>query len=223
MGAFSLRRVVGDRRHNPTDCRFRCYTRAGMKRSIAWLFGLLMVTSLFANQDGIVVRSATIYADAGRGAARVGRLEAGTPVQIFDRKGGWREIYSEEKAIIGWARTYEVREVGAGAAVPAQTQSDSRGFLDGLALFSRKASRFFTGSGAATSAGTATIGVRGLSEAELKSAQPDLQQLERMRSFASNAARSAQFGATGGLRARKVKHLEARADDDRGAGSGRDK
>ena len=194
-----------------------------MKRSIALLFGLLAVTPLLANPDGIVVRSATIYADAGRDAARVGQLEAGTRVKIFDRKGGWREIYSEEKAIVGWARTYEVRELGSGAAVPVQTQSDSRGFLDGLAAFSRKASRFFSGRGSATSAGTATIGVRGLSEAELKSAQPDLQQLERLRSFASDATRSAQFGEAGGLRARKVKHLEPRADGDRGAGSGREK
>ncbi len=169
------------------------------------------------------MRTATIHADAGRGAARVGRIDAGTRVTLFDRRGGWREIYSEEKSLIGWVRTYEVREVDSGAPVAIETQSDSRGFLAGLASFSRKASRFFGGGGSSASSGTATIGVRGLSEAEIKSAQPDLRELERMRAFASNASRSAQFGQAGELRARRVKHLEPRSDDGRGSGSGRDK
>ena len=195
-----------------------------MKRSIALLFVLLLPgTPLLANQDGIVVRTASIYADAGRGADRVGRIEAGTRVVIFDRKGGWREIYAEEEALVGWVRTYEVREIDAGASVQVETQTDSRGFLSGLAAFSRKASRFFGGADSGTGSSTATIGVRGLSEAELKAAQPDLQELERMRSFAGNPARSAQFSQAGELRARKVKHLKPRTDKDRGASRERDK
>ena len=195
-----------------------------MKRSIALLFILLLPgASLHANQDGIVVRNAAIYTDARRDAERVGRIDAGTRVAIFDRRGGWREIYSEELSLVGWVRSYEVREVTADGAAPIETRSDSRGFLAGLASFSRKASRFFGGGGSTTGSGTATIGVRGLSEAELKAAQPDLEELERMRSFASDAARSARFGQSGELRARKVKHLKSRAEQQRDGGSGRDK
>ncbi len=195
-----------------------------MKRSIALLFVLLLSgTPLLANQDGIVVRTATLYADAGRGAARVGRIDAGTRVVIFGRKGGWQEIFSEEKALVGWVRTYEVRAADSGAAVQVDTQSDSRGFLAGLATFSRKASRFFGGGASNASSGTATIGVRGLSEAELKSAQPDLQQLERLRDYASNASRSARVGQAGDLRARKISHFKPRADGDRDGQTGRDK
>lgn len=195
-----------------------------MKRSIALLFVLLLPgTPLLANQDGIVVRAATIHADARRGAAQVGRIDAGTRVVIFGRKGGWQEIYSEEKAIVGWVRTYEVREVEAGATVQIETQSDSRGFLSGLAVFSRKASRFFGGADSGAGSTTATIGVRGLSEDELKAAQPDLQELDRMRSFAGNASRSALFSQAGELRARKVRHLEPRRDKDRDGNREREK
>ena len=195
-----------------------------MKRSIALLFLLLLPgTPLLANQDGIVVRSATLYAGANRGSERVGRIDAGTAVTIFGRKGGWQEIYSEEQALVGWIRTYEVREVEPGAPPQAEVRSDSRGFLAGLATFSRKASRFFGGGNSSTGSGTATIGVRGLSEAELKSAQPDLQELERMRGFASNASRSERFGRDGELRTHRIKHLKPRPHDDRGGGNRHDK
>ncbi len=195
-----------------------------MKRSIALLFVLLLPgTPLLANQDGIVVRSATLYAGANRGAERVGRIDAGTPVTIFGRKGGWQEIYSEQKALVGWVRTYEVREVESGAPLQTEARSDSRGFLAGLATFSRKASRFFGGGNSNTGSGTATIGVRGLSEAELKSAQPDLRELERMRGFASNASRSARFGREGELRTHRIQYLKPRPHGDRGGDGGRDK
>lgn len=187
-----------------------------MKRSIVLLLILLLPGApLLANQDGLVVRNATLHAGAGRDAAVVGRIDAGTRVAIFDRKGGWREIYSEEKALVGWVRIYEVRELDSAVPAAIETQSDSRGFLSGLASFSRKASRFFGAGGATTSSSTATIGVRGLSEAELRGAQPDLQELERMRGYASSSTRSAEFGENGALRARQIKHLKPRADSDR--------
>ncbi len=195
-----------------------------MKRSIALFFVLLLPGSpLLANQDGIVVRAATLYAGASRGSERIGRIDAGTPVTIFGRKGGWQEIYSEKKALVGWVRTYEVREIDSAAPPQAEARSDSRGFLAGLATFSRKASRFFGGGNSNTGSGTATIGVRGLSEAELKSAQPDLLELERMRGFASNAERSARFGRDGELRTHEIKYLKPRPHEDRGGGSGRDR
>jgi hypothetical protein len=86
-------------------------------------------------------------------------------------------------------------------------QEDSRGFLAGLASFSRKASGFFTQDSTATSSGTATIGVRGLSETDIKSAKPDFGELEKMNTYASKPQRMDRFATQGGLQANKVPYI----------------
>ena len=88
--------------------------------------------------------------------------------------------------------------------------SDSRGFLSGLASFSRKASSFFKSDSPAENSATATIGVRGLSEDEIKGAEADFAEFEKMQGFASGKERSAGFARKGGLSALKVPHIGAK-------------
>jgi hypothetical protein len=168
------------------------------------LLFLLPGTAVPADQQGIVVRQAMVYADANSAAAQVGNIPAGVTVSLFKREGGWQEIYSEERSMIGWVRSYQVRAGAYNSRVATEKKEDSRGFLSGLAAFSRKASGFFTQDSTATSSGTATIGVRGLSEAEINSAQADFAELEKMKKYASNRQRVSSFVAAGGLKASKV-------------------
>ncbi len=177
---------------------------------------ILCITALFislgafaqANQQGVIVRQATVYADASSAAQAVGIIKAGVRVSVFGRKGGWNEIYSEKKALTGWVRGYQVREGDyAAQAVNTQEEEDSRGFLAGLASFSRKASGFFSQDSGATSSGTATIGVRGLSEDEIKSAKADFSELKKMKKFASNRKRMSRFRTDGSLKSSKVPHI----------------
>ena len=172
------------------------------------LLFLLSTSPLLAAQQGIVVREAKVYADASSGARQVGVIEAGKQVDIFSRKGGWKEIFSDKLELIGWVRSYQVREGDYAPQAEAEAEPDSRGFLSGLAAFSRKASRFFGGGGSTTSSGTATIGVRGLSEEELKAAKPDLVEFATMQGFASDATRLAGFRQEGRLSANEVAHIE---------------
>ena len=160
-----------------------------------------------ANPEGVMVRQATVYADASSSTQAVGRIRAGARVSVFGRKGGWKEIYSEPEAITGWVRVYQVREGSYATQVNSQEQEDSRGFLAGLASFSRKASGFFSQDNSATSSGTATIGVRGLSEDEIRSAKADFHELEKMKIFASDRKRMSKFSSGGGLKASKVPHI----------------
>lgn len=169
---------------------------------------IVVVTPLRANQDGIIVRTAQVYIDANSRAQQVGQLDAGTSVSVFSRKGGWKEVFSEDKSMVGWVRGYQVREGSISEQPRVENQTDQRGFLAGLASFSRKASRFFSGGGSSTSAGTATIGVRGLSEAQIKSARPDFEELEKMQQFSSNNTRLTQFRLNGQLSANDVAHLK---------------
>ena len=115
---------------------------------------------------------------------------------------------AQELELTGWVRVYQVRAGDYASAAPTVEQEDSRGFLAGLASFSRKASGFFTQDSAATSSGTATIGVRGLSETDIRSAKPDFAELEQMESYASKPERMARFTAQGGLRAHKLPYIK---------------
>ena len=171
------------------------------------LWAMLLSAPLQADQQGTIVREAMVHADASSSAQRVGKLDAGTRVSLFQRKGGWREVFSEEKAIIGWVHVYQVRQGDIGGSVVTESSEDSRGFLSGLAAFSRKASGFFTRGTDVNSSGTATIGVRGLSDAEIKSAQADFDELARMKKYASSSKRARKFASNGGLKPAKVAHI----------------
>lgn len=188
-----------------------CYNLTLMKRLVnIFVLSILLVAPLQASQDGVIVRSAQVYADANSQSRQVGRFLAGTTVSVFSRKGGWKEVFSEDKALLGWVRGYQVREGGVARQAQVESAQDERGFLAGLASFSRKASRFFKTGGSSTSSGTATIGVRGLSEEQIKSARPDFEELEKMHGFSSSKARLAEFRQHGQLSANEVAHLKLR-------------
>lgn len=153
------------------------------------------------------MRQATVYAKASSASDAVGQIAAGALVSVFERQGGWELIFSDQSALTGWVRSYQVR-VGDYSPTPeTQSEPDSRGFLSGLAAFSRRASGFFGDNQTQTGSRTATIGIRGLSEAELKAAQPDLEELKRMQGYASDATRIAAFSSEGKLQARKLAHI----------------
>lgn len=160
-----------------------------------------------AEQQAVIVRLATVYADASSLSARVGQMSAGSRVSVFERQGGWKQIFSDEKAILGWVRSFQVREASQLPVAEVKTESDSRGFLSGLATLSRKASGFFNNSGGSSSSSTATIGVRGLSESEIKSAKPDFKQLAKLKTFASSKKRMTSFTRKGSLKAKSVAYL----------------
>lgn len=169
---------------------------------------LLLLAPAQADEQGVVVRQAPVYAQASTASARVGQLSAGTRVTLFARDGGWQEILAEKPALTGWVRVYQVRAGNYAAQVIPTEQEDSRGFLAGLASFSRKASGFFTRQSGATSSTTATIGVRGLSETDIKSAKADFVELEQMDEYASKPERMERFSAQGGLQASKVPYIK---------------
>ena len=170
----------------------------------------LFITPAYTADQGVIVRQAKVYPEANSRKKSIAKIAAGTTVKVFSRKGGWKEIYVEKQDVIGWIRSYQVREGLYGKPeIKQDAEPDSRGFLSGLASFSRKASGFFGGNKtSAGSAGTATIGVRGLSEEEIKNAKPDLKELEKMQGFGSSKSRMAEFVSAGKLSANKVKHLK---------------
>ena len=171
---------------------------------------LLPLLPVSAADEAIVVRQSTVYSKASSTSAKVGQIDAGVRVSVFSRQGGWKEIFADEKGILGWVRSYQVREGNFAPTVQTESKSDSRGFLAGLASFSRRASGFFKSDNGRTSSGTATIGVRGLSEQQIKSAVADFEELKKMESFASSQQRSASFAAAGKLKAIQIGHISGK-------------
>lgn len=170
---------------------------------------IFLVAPLQAGQDAIVVREAVVYSASSSTSQAVGRIIAGSRVSVFERKGGWKEVYFEAESIVGWVRGHQVREGSLAPAVEVDSSSDSRGFLAGLAALSRKASGFFRSGNSTTSSGTATIGVRGLSEAEINAARPDYDEFKKMQQYASNNVRLVDFRQSGELSENNVEHLAA--------------
>lgn len=180
-----------------------------MKAVFLFLIIALSFLPVHAAEEGVIVRQAKVYPKASSSGKSIGQIAAGSTVNVFSRQGGWKEIFSEKQNIVGWVRSYQVREGLVKSETQQDADSDSRGFLAGLASFSRRATGFFGGgNGAGGSSRTATIGVRGLSESEIKNAKPDLVELKKMQGFSSNKARMNAFSSAGNLSALKVKHLK---------------
>ena len=98
---------------------------------------VLLGSEVRAESQGIIVRQATVYTDASIAGGRVGNVPAGVMVTMFKRKGGWQEIYSEERSIIGWVRSYQVRAGEFNTEAVSREQEDDRGFLRSRQLFAQ--------------------------------------------------------------------------------------
>lgn len=121
-------------------------------------------------------------------AASLASLAEKSQVEILQRQGGWARVKSSSAS--GWVRLLSLRF----SPVSGEGQRGDTGIksLFNVAL---------TGS----SGTVVATGVRGLSEEDLKNAQPNPQQLKKMRSYAAGKAEAQEFS-------RKVKLTPQRID-----------
>jgi hypothetical protein len=133
-------------------------------------------------------------------------LQSLTPqmkVQLLERKGAWSKVKTDTQT--GWVRMMHLR--GGVTLEEAPAQSKSGGFLAGF-------NRMLGGSQQTNQrAQSATVGIRGLSPEELKSAEPNPQALAAAKSFAASKSEAEQFAKAASLSPTKV-------DDPAAGGSG---
>lgn len=177
-----------------------------MKILIKSFIILLLVLSNSYAQTSTIVSSAPIHQSASIQSTVIATLNEGTQVTVLKRSGGWKLIQThDDKPEYGWLRSYKVRP---GTLTIVKTQESSDGFFSGLANLSRKASGLFSSEKKDYSfQSTATIGVRGLSEEQIKNASPDLKQLKKMDSFRVSKNSAVKFAKQGALKSIKIKHL----------------
>jgi hypothetical protein len=143
----------------------------------ALLLLALLALPASAAQMGTVTRSTDLVATPSASGKTVKALTQGAKVEVIKRVGGWYQVKAGDAG--GWMRMWLVRFTGTAVASGGSTSVLQSG---------RSGSTY----------GTATTGVRGLSEEELRNARPDpaaLQLVENMavapadaRGFASQAA-----------------------------------
>ena len=172
--------------------------------NLALLLVCLCQVSTGAADTATVISDTPLYQRPSIESSILGSVKAGSQVETLARHGGWKQI--SRARTNGWVRSYQLRP--GIISVDNNDTSGSGGFFSSLASLSRKASGLFSSDKRDYSfQSTATIGVRGLSEQQIKNARPDYAQLKKLQSFRSNKNTTRAFASNGKLKPIKLAHM----------------
>jgi hypothetical protein len=168
-----------------------------------------LIYSIAQAETATIIANTPLYQRPSVYSKTLSELYAGNRVDVTSRVGSWKKVTLDDQTV-GWVRSYRVRSGISSTTVVNEEPSDSGGFLSGLAQLSRKASGLFSSEKKSYSfQRTATIGVRGLSEEQIKNAQPNLGELNKMETFRSSKKSARRFAKEGKLHAIKLAHMPA--------------
>ena len=154
--------------------------------------GLMLLSSLAqAAETAYLVRATALKAKPFADAETLATLAEQSKVEILTRQASWMQIKAE--AGTGWVKMLSVRMGNPGA--PAAKSGDS-----GLGKIFNLATTGSSGS-------TVTTGVRGLSEEQLRNAQPNPEGFKTLQSFAVKREEAQKFAKSGQLKAEKMEYL----------------
>ncbi len=149
---------------------------------------LLFAVAYAASEVGSTRTDVNVLSAPKSDAKTVGQLSANTRVEIAERRGAWMRVKANGTA--GWVRLHQVR-LGTG---PEKTTSEGMKMLWTAGQ---------TGRSGATGI-VATTGVRGLSAEDLKTAQPNPQQVQALEKYRANDASAREQARAAGLRERQI-------------------
>jgi hypothetical protein len=188
---------------------------SSMPRAIRYLILVTLSVITFCvlaaeTQRAMVIRTATLKSSPSFGAGTVTVLAVGQAVELGQRVGGWQKVTILPEATRGgWLRSYQVRAGIDASPSVVKSHSSNRGVLSGLSSLSRGTASLFGQRELEGDSGnlTATVGVRGLTEADLENARPDSAELQVLKSYSVNAQSAQQFAQAGGLQSQAVREL----------------
>lgn len=138
---------------------------------------ILPLASANAAEKGQTLRAANLMTGPAIDSAPVAKLAAKQPITILSRKGAWMQVDSGGQT--GWLRMTEVRaETGS---VPAPQ---------------RASAAYRTGSRGST----ATTGIKGVDEEDIRNSVPDMAQVASMDALMVGEAEAATHARQSGLR-----------------------
>lgn len=155
--------------------------------------GLLTVLAgqAWGGETASTVTSVEMKKSPASDAETVAKLSANTQVEVLKTQGAWKEI--KASAGQGWVKMMSLR-MGDGSA------KGNGGGLSGLGGIVNIAR---TGS----SGNTVGTGAKGVTEENLKNAQPNPEEFKKLEHLGSSAAEARSFAKAGGLKAQSVPFL----------------
>ncbi len=165
-----------------------------MRRVIGLLVAALALCAIPVLADpGYATRDLELRSEPVGGSPVVGKLAKGAAFEITAEKGAWSQVSSG--GLSGWTLSFFVMKGDA----PAQASLGTRlGEVWSMGTERRVET-------------TAVLGVRGLDEEKLASAQYNAAGLTKMESFAQSKAAAEAFARQGGLSRQQVEYLPAPA------------
>ena len=140
-------------------------------------------------EPATLLRPAELKAQPASDAATLTQLAADAAVDAGERSGGWVRVKTQAGAE-GWVKMLALRYGGPGVA----KRGDS-GLTQAINVARTGAS-----------GAQVTTGVRGLDEADLKTARPKPAELKKLEGYAESKQNSASFAESGKLKAQRVEY-----------------
>lgn len=159
-----------------------------MKKIFALLLLSCISLTAYAEQIAYTVRSTEIKQQPYSDAATLATLDEKASVKIVLRQGGWVKISSAQGT--GWVKMLNLRS--------SSTRQGDNG-LQSLFNMGRSGS----------SGITVATGVRGLSEEDLKNAQPNPAELAKLKNYAADKPQAEKFGRSGKLSTHALDYVPA--------------
>jgi hypothetical protein len=150
---------------------------------------LLLMAGAALAETGYTLRVTDLKAKPFLDAETLAKLPEKAEVEIVLRQGPWMQVKTKDKQL-GYVRMLQLR-LGS-----ATTASDGGGWVSVLGAG--------TTSQRPTTTATVTTGVRGFSEEELKAAQPNKAEFEKMKGFAATPDQAIAYAASSKLAARAL-------------------
>ncbi len=156
----------------------------------------------------VTIRNTVLRSEPLQSGDVVTELAASTNVLVYERQRLWVRLgAAKDPTTTGWLRFTELR-FGTSTAAKSDAPRSS-----GFAGFSRSVSGFLSGfrrGGSRTAQKTSTIGIRGLTVAELETARPDAKALAAINRYVVSPADAEKFAGSGGLTARSVPYGDSK-------------
>jgi hypothetical protein len=158
-------------------------------------FALLLAAAgqALAVESGYTLRPTELKSEPFVDAKTLATLPEKTQVEILSRQGAWMQVRTRDGKDQGWVRMLSVR-----LGDPNQ-KPGSGSILSAIGVGNRPRPQ---------TTATVTTGVRGFSEEDLKEAKPSPAEVDRMESFAANAAHIGPFVQSGQLASREVPYFD---------------
>ncbi|MGB8518032.1 MAG: hypothetical protein WCD45_09095 [Gallionella sp.] len=161
-----------------------------MKRIFTVLLLSWLPLLVYADQIAYTVRSTEIKQKPFSDAASVATLAEKASVKVLQRQGGWTKISSDQGD--GWVKMLDLR----GSDTSTKKGDTGLGSLFNLGR-------------SGSSGTTVATGVRGLSEEDLKNAQPNPEEFAKLQTFAADKPQAEKFARGGKLKTQSLDFIPA--------------